>query len=89
MQAKVPESEDSSLDIGPMFYSRFKGLLSTDSSTEKRESLTQNELCARFGIESKNVAALAKTRSLTSQQYLEERTGWQFNKSDRKYYPPP
>lgn len=71
-----------------MWYSMFGSLLPTHSSTEKRESLSQNELCDRFGIESKNVAARAKTRSQNSQQYLEERTGWKFNERDRKYYPP-
>jgi len=88
LQAKAPESENSSLDMGQMWSHMFGSLLSTDSSTERRESLSQNELCDRFGIESKNVAARAKARSQTSQQYLEERTGWKFNESARKYYPP-
>ena len=89
LQAKAPESKDLPLDIGQIWSSTFGSLFSTDSSIERRESLSQNELCDRFGIESKNVAARAKTYSQTTQQYLEERTGWQFNERERKYYPPP
>jgi hypothetical protein len=45
-------------------------------------------LCRRFGISPNNVAARAKRHEMTSQQYLEEKIGWKFNESDRKYYPP-
>jgi hypothetical protein len=52
------------------------------------QGLSQNQLCKRFGITSNNVAARAKAHNQTSQQYLEERTGWKFDERDRKYYPP-
>lgn len=52
------------------------------------EVVNHNAFGDRFGIESKNVAARAKARKQTSQQYLEERTGWRFFESDRRYYPP-
>jgi hypothetical protein len=50
-------------------------------------ALSQSQLCDRFNIDSNNVARMARKAGQTSQQYLEERTGWRYEKSDRKYYP--
>lgn len=77
-----------------MWSSMFEGIISNDLSStsktpsQKGEGLSQNQLCQRFNIESRNIAARAKRRGMTSQQLLEQETGWKFNESDRKYYPP-
>jgi len=57
-------------------------------STSPGEGLSRTQLCEFFNINSSNVARQAKKADQTSQQYLEERTGWRYEPSERKYYPP-
>ena len=55
-------------------------------SQELSNGLSQNKLCDLAGISSKHVARAAKSRGMSSQQFLEEKTGWIF--TDGRYYPP-
>jgi hypothetical protein len=54
----------------------------------KEPGLTQEELCQRFGLNSEKVARSARNRGMAStQEWVEQQTGWKFNQLDRKYYP--
>jgi hypothetical protein len=62
--------------------------VSANSSTGSTQGLSQNELCRQIGESSNNLAAKAKRHGLTSQEYLEQWSGWRFDRRDRKFYPP-
>lgn len=54
----------------------------------KEPGLTQEELCHRFGLKPDQVARMAKSQGMASnQEWVEQQTGWKFNQLDRKYYP--
>lgn len=55
---------------------------------QKPIGISQTDLCFEFGISSSNVARKAKASGKSSQQLLEEHTGFKYNFIDRKYYPP-
>jgi hypothetical protein len=55
---------------------------------QKPTGISQTDLCLQFGISSSNVARKSKASGKTSQQLLEEHTGFKYNFIDRKYYPP-
>jgi hypothetical protein len=55
---------------------------------KKPMGINQTDLCIQHGISSSNVARKAKESGKTSQQLLEEYTGFKYNFIDRKYYPP-
>ena len=50
------------------------------------EGMTQGQLCQQFGINTKNVSKKARAQGVTSQEYMQSVTGWDFR--DGKYYPP-
>jgi len=52
---------------------------------DNNQGITQAELCRRSGIDAKHISRSAKTRGLTSHQWLEKQTGWTYR--DGKYYP--
>jgi hypothetical protein len=63
-------------------------IILTEHSVEPSKPLNQTKLCLCFGINNKSLARQAREAHQNIQEYLQEKTGWQYNKGDDKYYPP-
>jgi|GEM_PF-6711717 len=50
------------------------------------DGMTQGQLCQQFGINTKNVSKKARAQGVSSQEYMQSVTGWEFR--DGKYFPP-
>jgi hypothetical protein len=57
---------------------------------KKRGGISQRELCARFNESpnSTNVNSKARTRGLTKEEYLHQKTGWHFEPESKLWLPP-
>jgi hypothetical protein len=55
---------------------------------KERGGLTRQELCARFNENSKNVSTKARTRGLTTEEYLHQKTGWHLEPIFKLWLPP-
>ncbi|HBE56136.1 MAG TPA: hypothetical protein DDW56_01025, partial [Cyanobacteria bacterium UBA11366] len=60
--------------------------IDSDKNLDNFKGLTQKSLCEEFGINPINIVRNAKVRGLSSQEYLQQLTGWVYRKG--KYYPP-
>ncbi len=58
----------------------------SDKNLDNFKGLTQKSLCEEFGINPINIVRNAKVRNLSSQEYLQQLTGWVYRRG--KYYPP-
>jgi len=58
----------------------------SESPSFQKAGLTKTALCKRFGFDARNLARKAGTMGLTTEEWLEQRTGWKFNENDRHYY---
>jgi alkylated DNA repair dioxygenase AlkB len=57
-------------------------------AAQQRGGIPQSELCIRFNEPIGSVSSKAKSRGMTAQEYLHQKTGWHFNPESELWLPP-
>ena len=81
IQENIDKNPDSHIDNDDIDLD-----LDLDKNLDNFKGLTQKSLCEEFGINPINIVRNAKVRGLSSQEYLQQLTGWVYRRG--KYYPP-